>query len=105
MTRQEFEADLLTLKPDQTIIYHTGNMIYDRLQGPHCMAVDNIARAAWTAMEAGKVRLAQKRVGRAVAYCAIGCAKPYVPVEWIGCYAKYGLYAKPPMKLQIREAA
>lgn len=97
MNRLEFDAAVEAAKPGAAIVYHTGHMFGgDRRNGLHFLAVDNVARAAWNAMEAGKIHLVQKRIrDGAYAYMAIKRPPPFKKVEWLGCYNTSPLYTKP----------
>jgi hypothetical protein len=87
MTRLEFERALPTMKPGEVIVYHTGNLLKDRNMGPDFMRVENVARAAWVAMEAGELHLVQIKKGDDVwDYCGIMRPKPFKKIKWDGCY-------------------
>jgi hypothetical protein len=49
-------------KRGESCIYHTGNLMSDRLSGdwPYAAAVADLA---WELQEAGKINLTQKRIG------------------------------------------
>jgi len=91
MTRQVFDEKLKQAQPGDTITYHVGVLVEDRMAGEHFMTIHNTARAAWEAFEAGKVELFQRRIlGEAkwpiYAYIAIKKLPPHKPVKWSGCY-------------------
>lgn len=88
MNRHEFEAAVENARPGAKIVYYTGHLFGgDRKIGLHFMAVDNVSRAAWAAMEEGKVHLVQKRVKDGVFdYTAIKRPVPFKKVRWSGCY-------------------
>lgn len=106
MLRHEFEAQVEGLLPGERIAYHEGNLLADRRAGSTFMTVENIAQAAWMAMEAGKVNLAQGRIRDGLyVYYAIKRAKPHVKVEWAGCYDTRPLYVKPVPTKALKKAA
>lgn len=88
MLRHELEALIDTIQPGEVVAYHTGNLMADRTLGPDFMRVENTARAAWDAMEAGKVRLVQARTGTegVFQYLVIKRKGPFKKVNWCGCY-------------------
>lgn len=87
MTRQEFDQQVSIMEPGQAWVYHRGALMGDRQRGCAFQAVDNTACAAWAALEAGKVKLFQRRVGPSETdYIAIKNPEPYQPIKWTGCY-------------------
>lgn len=69
---QTFEQSLAAAKPGETLIYHVGSLMYDRIQGLDFLAVAAVARAARTAYERGDCTLVQRRLGtNRFAYMAI----------------------------------
>ena len=59
MMRNDFFDSFKQMKPKQVLVYHEGNLIYDREQDKE---VDRVARAAWQLYETGKCTLLQKRI-------------------------------------------
>jgi hypothetical protein len=66
----------------ERIIYHVGNLACDREWKP---ATEFTARAAWVAMEDGRVDLIQRRVVEGFEYIAIK-RRDVEKVIWTGCY-------------------
>jgi len=96
MLRQDFEGHIATLPAGRALIYHIGNMMWDRERGTGFQRVNSTAHAAWEAMEAGKVYLVQRRVLPDVfEYVAIKRDPPYSAVEWTGCYDPHRTEACP----------
>src|ERR1700722_17100400 len=72
MTRVSFLTDVATAKASDWIVYHTGNLLYDRLFGPEFQNVHAIATAAYEAYDEDRVHLVQKRIAPGVcAYIVI----------------------------------
>jgi hypothetical protein len=87
MKRIAFEEAVKYAPPQTKIIYHVGNMLYDRNEGDAFMAVDNVACAAMDAFTEGKVDLFQQRVSPGVCeYIAVKKAPPYFSQAFVGCY-------------------
>jgi hypothetical protein len=87
MTRQDFEDALALLRPGEKVCYHTGSLMRDRVQGLDFGKVNNVAHAAFLALEAGKVHLTQRYIGDGrYDYLAVKRPPPFKPVEWTGCY-------------------
>lgn len=87
MTRENFAAALAAAKPGTDITYHVGNLMSDREYGQNFLTVHSVARAAWAAMEAGKVALLQRRVDSTrVQYLARVLPSPHRSVMWTGSY-------------------
>lgn len=88
MTPTDFEWRVRVARPGARILYHTGNLMHDRaLRGDKTAdAVNALARAAWVAMEAGKITLLQEIVPDGTAYLAVKLRHPHERVVWKGCY-------------------
>lgn len=90
MHRRDLETAIENMKSGDSVIYHVGNLMYDRNFGTDFMRVDNTADTAWQAMEAGKVSLVQERHPGSetprYSYIAIKRSSPYERVYWSGCY-------------------
>jgi hypothetical protein len=72
MTRMQFLTELATAKPNEWVVYHTGNLLYDSQFGEDVPAVKAVAVAAMEAWDETRVHLVQKRVSPGVcAYIAI----------------------------------
>jgi hypothetical protein len=72
MTRMQFLSQLATAKPGEYVVYHTGNLLYDRENGPEFQNVNAVAVAAYEAYDEARVTLVQKRIAPHVcAYIAI----------------------------------
>jgi hypothetical protein len=85
MNRQDFDARVASAKPGEPIVYHTGAIMFDRVFGG--TSVDDVAKAAFQAMEAGKVHLTQHRLGKHLfAYIAVKRPAPHKRITWTGCY-------------------
>ncbi len=95
MQAVDFIAAVEAARPGAKIIYYTGHFFGgDRRIGPDHKEVDILARAAWGALEAGRVRLVQRRIKDGVyEYLAVKRHKPFNKVKWTGCYEKG--YARP----------
>lgn len=107
MLRHEFDHHLMNVEPGQVIVYHSGNLMSDRINGIGFMQVENVAQAAWQAMMDGKVTLLQARVQGVPGlfhYCAIKRKMPYEKVEWSGCYDPRPYHIKPTTKVLARAA-
>lgn len=86
LTRENFAAALAAAKPGTDITYHIGNLMSDREYGANFLTVHSVARAAWAAMEAGKVALLQQRVGSVSRYIARTLPAPHKAITWVGSY-------------------
>lgn len=100
MKRDEFEKLCDAASAGEVITYHVGSLMYDRLAPAlNYPEVACLAGAVWSAMEAGKVRLVQRRILGRTAYIAKKLPAPYKPVIWEGCYAEYKPNSKPPVRV------
>jgi len=89
----------MSAKAGEQIVYHTGALMYDRVYGTNFLSVDNTARAAFAAAEAGKVHLTQHRLGEHLfAYIAVKRPVPHKPVKWMGCYDPDQMQHKTPLE-------
>lgn len=95
MFRDEFLRACDAAKAGEEIRYHFGHLMADRQFGPKFLEVEAVARAAFDAMEAGKVHLIQKRSLGRYFYIAVKRAAPFKPIEWEGCYATFKPHTKP----------
>jgi hypothetical protein len=88
MARATFEEYVASAKPGDQIIYHVGLLWWDTNFGIDFMKAWNTRKAAWEAMEAGKVTLVQKKLSDGIwSYIAVKRKTPHEPVVWMGCYA------------------
>ena len=72
MTRVSFLAELASARKGDTIVYHTGLLMMDRLFGPTFQNTNYIAIAAMEAWEQKRAHLVQKRIAPGVcAYMAV----------------------------------
>ncbi len=71
MTTQEFQRKLFHAKRGDRIIYHTGDLQYDRML-PESRSLRELANIVWGAYKSGKALLFQKRIGtNQFAYIAV----------------------------------
>jgi hypothetical protein len=71
MTTQEFQRKLFHARRGDRIIYHTGDLQYDRMQ-PDARTLRDLANIVWGAYKSGKALLFQKRLGKnEFAYMAV----------------------------------
>lgn len=72
MTRMSFLSALATARKGETVVYHTGLLMMDRLFGPEFQNVHAISTAAMEAWKEKRVHLVQKRISHGVCvYMAI----------------------------------
>jgi hypothetical protein len=89
MNRSYFEALVECTKPGHEIIYHTGGLAYDREKAMNFGVIDDIAKAALQACEAGQVHLVQRYIGaHCFEYIAVKRPSPHTPFVWMGCYSQ-----------------
>lgn len=106
MKRDEFERLCDAASAGEEIKYHVGSLMFDRLAPAfNFPEVDCLARIVWAAMEAGKVRLVQRRLLGRTTYLAIKLPAPYKPVIWEGCYEDHKLNSKPRVVARNHHAA
>lgn len=87
MTRYEFDTKVKNAKAGARIVYHVGDLAYDRQLGFDFLKVNAVGLAAFQACEAGKVDLIQKLLAPGVfEYIAIKKTEPHTKVGWTGCY-------------------
>jgi hypothetical protein len=98
MDRETFNCRVATAKPREQIVYHTGDLKYDRIYDPNFQVIDGAARAAWAAAEAGVVSLGQHKVAPHIyAYIATKRHAPYKRITWTGCYDPDPMQHKTPL--------
>lgn len=63
--KDAFGTTLRKLQRGDRIVYHTGDLQYDRdeVENPNTGRIRGVARAAWKAYQDGLVALVQKRLG------------------------------------------
>lgn len=72
MNRMQFLSQLAALKPGERLVYHTGNLIYDRENGPDFQNVHAVGVAAYEAYDEARITLVQKRIAPHIcAYVAV----------------------------------
>lgn len=94
MDMGSFQHRIHNAKRGDRIIYHTGDLYYERNhgtdgQGRGAAAISLLAKEAWRAYMDGKVTLTQQRIGNSLwAYIAtrLDPEHPKKVVNW-GCYA------------------
>lgn len=50
------------MSPGQSVVYHTGSLMFDKLRGAHFQTVFGVAKIAWDAYEKGEVTLVQHKL-------------------------------------------
>ena len=74
MTADMFRDAVRTARRGERIVYHIGNLLWDRsgwnVSNPQRKAIDAVGLAAWEALIAGKVLLFQHRVDGCSEYIA-----------------------------------
>lgn len=63
MTAQEFNRSIRNKKRGEVIVYHNGDLQYDR-QMPGAGLLRELANAAWASYKTGMATLVQKRIGK-----------------------------------------
>jgi len=90
--KTQFEYDIERATPGEEVVYHVGDLHYDRTQGTDgfgrgAVAIAQKAKAAWLAMCAGACMLYQRRVGPSRwYYVAKKLPFPHKAVVFSGAY-------------------
>src|SRR4051812_31725564 len=93
MSAAEFDAAVDAAATGDTFKYYSGFIMKDRkaIWEFEAQPIQLLAEAAWSALEAGKVTLVQRKLSEGrYHYYATKRAAPHTPLVWQGCYDTTG---------------